>query len=181
MRKNRQIRVYTKVLHKKTDANGTQWFLAVSNPMTKDIIHLSIGQWDEDLCKNLRKLRIPEKQITDYFTHKNNRGTEGRCKTFNRVILVRVNAGISSSEGIGTLSHELLHAIHRLFEEWERKIVFDNKEEVMCCLMNFYLEQVINATSAAILHYTGTKLSWENTHYMEFNYGLQKKRVKNKK
>lgn len=164
---------YTRVI---TKSKYGDWFLAIKNPVTKDILHVSINQSDEDLSKNLRRLPIPEREITDYFTHKNNRFADGRCKTFSKVVLVRITKGLSDVEGFGVLTHELLHATFRMLEYWEKKLKFENKEEVMCCVLNFYFEQVINATLAAIDIYGDKKLGSRDTYFLSHNYSLHKKK-----
>ena len=60
------------------------------------------------------------------------------------------------------------------------KNIFDKKEELMCCLVNYYLGNVLNKLKFPIVVYGNTRLSWEDTHYLEFNYSLSNKIKKHK-
>lgn len=164
---------YTKVI---TKGRQGDWFLEISNPLTNDLVHISIGQFDSSLAKNLRRLKLSEKEITDYFTHTNNRNSDGRCKTFRKVILVRVNDSLATVQSFGVLIHELLHASYRLIERWEKNLRFHEREELMCSLQNFYFEQVVTATSAGIHIYGNKKLSWKDTFFLDHYYEMKKRK-----
>lgn len=90
---------------------------------------------------DLQKLNLSKNQIADYINHKNYKQNKvlGRCKYYKEIksiIICVKDFNVNDYRKISTLSHELIHCSHRLFES--KNINFT--EEGLCHLHSDLLE-----------------------------------------
>ena len=159
---------YTRVLLREEGG----WLLRVANPVSADVVHFAIGLRDEALLPALRRLGIGYAALAAYFAHRNNGSNVlGRCKTFGeRFIVVRTRFTPTSPVEIGTLAHEIQHAVCRILDRHLVTHAFDNEEEVRCCLLNFYLDQVLCTLKPVLLTYENPRLSFDDTFYLDYHF-----------